>query len=86
MKIMTSISVSGEVWRKINMLRQPGETMNSVIEKLLSKTDKDTSDVGELLSDEDFDDLLNNLLVSEEDLKKYLEITRKSFARKHNED
>ncbi|MBD3227622.1 MAG: hypothetical protein GF329_05480 [Candidatus Lokiarchaeota archaeon] len=58
---MTTIHVKKEIWKILNMMKTPGESMNDVIVRLLevySKSNEDKLDA-EKMSDEAFKELLN---------------------------
>ena len=82
MKIMTSISVKEKTWQELNRLKNAGDTMDDVISRVLEfYTEQTISDDTELISDDDFDKLLTDLVVDDNEFQQYLEKTRKSFQR-----
>ena len=82
MKKMTSISVKEKTWQELNRLKNAGDTMDDVISRVLEfYTEQTISDDTELISDDDFDKLLTDLVVDDNEFQQYLEKTRKSFQR-----
>ena len=82
MKKMTSISVKEKTWQELNRLKNAGDTMDDVISRVLEfYTEQTISDDTELISDDDFDKLLTDLVVDDNEFQQYLEKTRRSFQR-----
>ncbi|MEX2721412.1 MAG: hypothetical protein Q6362_008390 [Candidatus Wukongarchaeota archaeon] len=85
---MTTIHVKEETWKKLNSLRDPGEAMGDVIERLLSVYDefiasKEASKKKEgKMSDEEFLRFLEEFCkVSDEEIERVIVASRKSFSR-----
>lgn len=83
---MTTIHVKEKVWKKLNSLKDPGQSMSDVIERLLAISEfaSDLTVDKYPTSDSDtFDDLLNEFIavISDESLQMTINKSRNSFAR-----
>ena len=80
---MTSISVKDKTWEELNRLTKSGDTMDDVISRILEfYSEQNSNDETETISDEEFEDLLSDLIVDEDEFQNYLDKTHKSFKRK----
>lgn len=82
---MTTIHVKDEVWKKLNSLKEPGQSMNDVIEHLLAineSTLKQIASESSINSFEEFDALLDDFVstISKDSIQETIEISRKSFS------
>ncbi len=83
---MTTIHVKDEVWKKLNSLKEPGQSMNDIIEHLLAineSTLKQGASESSTSSFEEFDALLDDFIstISEKSIQETIEISRKSFSK-----
>lgn len=83
---MTTIAINQQTWKRLQKLKQPPDTMNNIIELLLNyyEDNEDTS-TSNMLSDQEFDELINDLHIPDKDFGIYLEKARLSFKGKSNE-
>lgn len=80
---MTSIAIKEKTWLKLNKLKEPGDTMDDVINRILgSYIPEDNNDESEVISDEEFNTLLDDLHADPNEFNGYLEKSRLSFSRK----
>ena len=83
---MTTLHVKKNTWKKLNSLKEPGESMNDVIERLLAIRSQELR-IGSSLSfvtdGEKFDSLLEEFVevLSEEVLDQTIELSRRSFSK-----
>ncbi len=87
---MTTIHVKDEVWKKLNSLKEPGQSMNDVIERLLSVNEsalKQLTSDNSISSSEEFDALLDDFIstISEDLIQKTIDLSRKSFSKEVSE-
>ncbi len=83
---MTTIHVKDEVWKKLNSLKEPGQSMNEVIEHLLAINEsnlRQRASENSTSSFEEFDALLDDFVstISEKSIQETIEISRKSFSK-----
>jgi hypothetical protein len=79
---MTSISVKEKTWEELNRLKKVGNTMDDVIKVLLQfyKNKEKTSE--ELaISEAEYNQLLDDLIVDDKEFNQFLEKSRESFSR-----
>ena len=84
--IMTTIYVKKEVWKRLNALRQPGESLGEIIETLLDYYEATLPLEEDSLSDKEFSQLVASLHIPQEEFEKYLEKAKASFQRRQNDD
>ena len=81
---MTTIHVKNDVWKKLNSLKKPGETMDDVIRKLLaifSEAQESTNALNEM-EVSSFDELLEEFCtIADEEFRETIEGTRRSFQK-----
>ena len=79
---MTTIAINEQTWKRLNTLKKPNTTMNDIIDLLLNYyEDNEDNLADEPMSDQEFDDLINELHVPDEDFSNYLDQSRQSFKR-----
>ena len=80
---MTTIHVERNVWKVLNTLKEPGESMNDVIKRLLRARPDDNSYLSEPNSN-DFDKIVEEFVsvLSDELLVQTIEQSRRSFSKR----
>ena len=80
---MTTIYVEKDLWKRLNILKKPGDSMGKIIENLLDYYEQHEEETNvEYLSDEEFKELLDDLHIPDEEFEKYLEKTRETHGRR----
>jgi len=82
---MTTIAINQQTWKRLQELKQQPDTMNDIIELLLNyyEDNEDTS-TNNMLSDQEFDELIIDLHIPDKDFGIYLEKAHLSFKGKSN--
>lgn len=83
---MTTIHVKRDIWKKLNSLKEPGESMNEVIERLLAIRSQEhrTSSPSTTVADEkEFDALVKEFVevLSENIVDQTIDLSRSSFSK-----
>ena len=87
---MTTLHVKDDVWKKLNSLKEPGQSMNDVIERLLAineSTLKQLASESSTSTSDEFDALLDDFIsiISEKAIHETIKISRKSFSKEVSE-
>lgn len=81
---MTTIHVMESTWKFLNSMKQPGESMDNVVNRLIEAYQQLTMIKGNIPtenSEEDLDALLEEFCtINTDELQKTIEASRKSFA------
>jgi len=79
---VTSISVKEKTWEALNKLKKAGNTMDDVIRSLLDfyKKNDNFSDES-TISESEYNQLLDDLIVDNAKFNEYLEKSRSSFTK-----
>ena len=80
---MTTIHVKEKVWKKLNALKNPGESMNDVVEKILNFYErKDVEMYKNTVDPKIFDRMLDEFCkIASEDIERVIEGSRMSFKK-----
>ena len=80
---MTTIHVDKETWKKLNTLKNPGESMNDVIRKILETFERnETKMTMKKFNPENFNKMLDEFCnIASEEIETVIEGTRKSFLK-----
>ncbi len=76
---MTTIHVKEETWQKLNQLKQPGETMDDVVRRLLKRYEITLAN--EQSGRIDIDELVEEFIRETEDIDHTIEAMRKGWKR-----
>ncbi|MHA2252833.1 MAG: DUF7557 family protein [Candidatus Kariarchaeaceae archaeon] len=75
---MTTIHIDEETWKKLNEIKELGESMNDVVKRLLNmKGFEDEADQ----DDREFDLVLDDFIDLQHDIDSVLEGSRESFSK-----
>ena len=82
---MTTIHVREDIWKQLNALKEPGESMNDVIKRILevNATITQGTETSSVTTSEEIDGMIEEFVavISEEILGETVERSRKSFAK-----
>lgn len=83
---MTTIHVKRDTWKKLNSLKEPGESMNEVIERLLAIRSQEHgtgSPLSAVADEKEFDALLEEFVevLSDNIVDQTIDLSRSSFSK-----
>lgn len=76
---MTTIHIDDNTWKKLNQIRQVGESMNEVVQKLILLSGLTKED--DIIDDRDFNIVLEEFVKLQEGIEDVIEESKTSFGK-----